>query len=182
MGYTHTMELYSASKRNEQLATTTWMCLRQCRAKGRRTNSMPCDSFVWNSWTCRPISDVRNKDCKLLGTRARDWEGARAAWVAKVSSIRGEAFLLPCIVWPAFGGISMSVRFSLNQQFYAATHCILIKKWLHGLKKEAPSRLPPILANSSPSSCWQIREILRLSHCRASRESRADPCILNVIS
>ena len=59
-----------------------------------------------------------------------------------VSSIRGEAFLLPCIVWLyAFGGISTSVRFSLNQ-YYAGTHCLLIKKWLHVSQKGSTQRAP----------------------------------------
>lgn len=83
MGYIHTMELYSAWKESERLPhTTTWMCL-TCNAEQKKadTQDSTCHvtPFTWNSWTCRPTCDVRNKDCKLLGDRASDWEGARAA-------------------------------------------------------------------------------------------------------
>lgn len=161
MGYTHTMELYSASKWMNSCHIQPPGCVSQVMPSKRQTHKtahamwLP---FVWNSWTCRPISDVRNKDCKLWGTELGTGKAHTGSLLSLASE--GEAFLLPC----------MSVTlgfwwyFHVCKVFVKPVLCCnplhINKKWLHVSQKEAPSRLPPYSANSSPSSCWQIREIL----------------------
>lgn len=114
--------------------------------------------FTWNSWTCRPTYDVRNKDCKLLGVRASDWEGARAA------------SCLQCQRWrfsSALDSVTLGFRwyFHVCKVFIKSVLCwnpLFINKEMTARisKRKHPAASLQYSANTSPSSCWWNRMII----------------------